>query len=103
MRIQIHAQDPELPPAFREFAEERVSETLEYLSDQLTLVEVHMKDINGQKNGGDKRCVIEARPRGMDPVAVEHEAAQAREALVKASDKLKKALTHRFGRRDARN
>ena len=102
MRIQIHAQDPELPPEFREFAEERVADTLEHLADQLTLVEVHMKDLNGQKHGIDKRCVIEARPRGMDPIAVEHDAAQAKDALIKASEKLKSALTHRFGRRDAR-
>ena len=102
MRIQIHAQDPELPPEFREFAEERVAETLDYLAEQLTSVEVHMKDVNGQKHGVDKRCVIEARPRGMDPVAVEHQAAHAKDALIKASDKLKSALTHRFGRRAAR-
>ena len=102
MRIQIHAQDPELPPEFREFAEGRLSETLEYLSEHLTLVEVHMKDTNGQKRGIDKRCVIEARPRGMDPIAVEHDAAHAQDALIKASEKLKNALTSRLGRRAAR-
>ncbi len=102
MRIQIHIQDPELPPTFRAFAEERVSETLQYLSDQLTLVEVHMKDVNGQKRGIDKHCGIEARPRGMDPVAVDHDAAEAGEALAGACNKLKSALTSRFGRRDDR-
>ena len=102
MRVQIHIRDPELPAAFREFAAERVSETLQYLSDQLTLVEVYMTDINGQKRGVDKHCGIEARPRGMDPVAVDHDAAEANEALVGACAKLKSALTHRFGRRDKR-
>ena len=102
MRIQIHAQDPELPPEFRTFAEARVAETLAYMADRLTLVEVHIKDVNGQKHGVDKRCVIEARPRGMDPVAVEHQAAQAKDALVKAADKLKSVLTSRFGRLEAR-
>ena len=101
-RIQIHAVDPELPAAFRSFAEERISETLQHLADRLTLVEVYMKDVNASKGGVDKRCVIEARPRGMDPLAAEHEAAGAREALLGASEKLQRALTSRFGRLDER-
>jgi len=102
MRIQIHTHDPELPPEFRTFAEERIAEVLEYVSERLTLVEVHMRDTNAQKHGVDKRCVIEARPRGLDPIAVEHEAAQAKDALVKAADKLKNALSRRFGKLEAR-
>ncbi|MFV1957814.1 MAG: HPF/RaiA family ribosome-associated protein [Planctomycetota bacterium] len=101
MRFLYHAQDPELPPAFHSFAEERVLAILGHLTERLTQVEVHMKDTNAHKQGIDKRCVIEARPRGMDPVAAEHEAAEARDALVGAGKKLENLLTSRFGRRDA--
>jgi ribosome-associated translation inhibitor RaiA len=98
MQIQIHSQDPSLPAAFRTFAEEKISTTLQHLAERLTRVEVHFKDLNGQKGGIDKRCVMEARPRGMDPVVVEHDAAEAREALVHASGKLERALRTRFER-----
>lgn len=99
MQIQVHALDGELPAAFRDFAEARVSETLRYLARRLTRVEVHMTDINGRKQGIDKRCVIEARPRGMKPVVVEHEAAEARDALLQAAQKLQRALKTQFDRR----
>jgi len=102
MQIQVNTVDGELPAAFREFAEARVSETLRHLSRRLTRVEVHMKDVNGQKQGIDKRCVIEARPRGMNPVVVEHQAAEAREALLQAAQKLQRALKTQFDRRSAR-
>lgn len=101
MQIQIHVQDTTLPPTFRDFAEERISAGLDTLADRLTRVEAHFKDLNGQKGGVDKRCVLEARPRGMDPIAVEHDATEVREALLQAIGKLERALRHRFDRRAA--
>jgi hypothetical protein len=41
---------------------------------------------------------MEARPRGLDPIVVEHDAAEASEALVQASGKLERALRTRFER-----
>ena len=36
--------------------------------ERLTRIEVHVRDENGAKGGGDdKACVIEARPRGAGP------------------------------------
>lgn len=101
MRIQVYLQDGELPSSFREYVEKEVADALEYVADRLTQVEVHMKDVNGQKHGVDKRCTIEARPRGMDPIAVEHDAEHARDAVSEASAKLARALRHRFERREA--
>ena len=48
-----------------------VTATLSRFSDQLTRVEVHVSDENADKGGAaDKKCVIEARPVGLQPVAV---------------------------------
>jgi ribosome-associated translation inhibitor RaiA len=98
MQIQIHTQDHSLPAAFRTFAEEKITHALQHLAERLTRVEVHFKDLNGHKGGIDKRCVMEARPRGLDPIVVEHDAAEASEALVQASGKLERALRTRFER-----
>lgn len=98
MQIQIHTQDHSLPAAFRTFAEEKIASTLQHHAERLTRVEVHFKDLNGHKGGVDKRCVLEARPRGMDPIVVEHDAAEARDALIHASGKLERALRTRFER-----
>jgi ribosome-associated translation inhibitor RaiA len=96
MRIQVYVQDQELPAVFQDFAEKKVAEALGHLAERLTSVEVHVKDLNAHKNGIDKRCVIEARPRGLDPVAVECDAEHARDAVTLASAKLERALRHRF-------
>ncbi|MBK7713771.1 MAG: HPF/RaiA family ribosome-associated protein [Bacteroidales bacterium] len=48
-----------------------ISEGLSRFSQHITRLEVHLSDENGPKNGvNDKRCMIEARPEGMQPVAV---------------------------------
>ena len=61
-------------------------------------VEVHLRDTNGQKGGSDKRCLIEARPRGLDPWTAEHEAVSLKEAFQGALGKLSRVLEHKFGR-----
>jgi ribosomal subunit interface protein len=99
MQIQIYSQDIELSDPFRTFIEEKIQETLSHVAERLTRVEVHLKDMNSQKNGRDKRCLIEARPRGMEPVAVEHDADSPRDAVQHAAQKLGRALQHRFDKR----
>jgi len=97
MQIQIFAQGVDLPDALRGFVERQVTEVLDHLTDRLTRVEVHLKDQNSpRKNGIDKHCLIEARPRGMDPVVAEHDASEFRDAVHQATLKLERALQHRI-------
>lgn len=64
---------------------------------QLTRVEVHFRDDNASKsNGDDKRCVLEARPAGMQPVVVEEVAATIDEALDVAVEKMARLLNSTF-------
>ena len=83
--------------------EERVKATveteLERFDDHLTRVEVHLNDENSSKSGPhDKRCQIEARPKGLQPISVTHKAESLELAIDGAVDKLNNALAHQFGK-----
>ena len=69
-----------------------IESSLSRFQDQLTRVEVHLSDINGPKGGVDKRCVIEVRPAGRQPLAAAHEAATIMESVRGAADKLERNL-----------
>lgn len=65
--------------------------------DKITRLEVHFGDENGDKSGvNDKRCLIEARPEKMQPVAVTHHADTNEKAFQGALDKIKKVLDTAF-------
>jgi ribosome-associated translation inhibitor RaiA len=76
-----------------------VSEELSRFSEQITRVEVHFSDENGSKEGhNDKRCMVEARLAGMNPVAVINFANTHEQAVFGALDKLKTSLKTITGR-----
>jgi ribosome-associated translation inhibitor RaiA len=67
---------------------------------RVTRVEVHIADDNAHKHGpSDKRCMLEARPAGMHPIAVESRAADFYAAVSDAAGKLGRALAHRLERK----
>ena len=76
-----------------------LSEGLSRFSNQLTRLEVHLSDEDGNKEGlNDIRCLLEARLEGRPPVAVTHQA-NTRELAVKgAMEKLNTTLTSSLGR-----
>jgi ribosome-associated translation inhibitor RaiA len=76
-----------------------ISEGLSRFSQQITRVEVHLSDENGDKEGSnDKRCVIEARLAGMKPIAVTNHGNTHEQAVEGAVDKLKSSLDTMLGR-----
>lgn len=73
--------------------------TLGRFGNQITRVEVHLRDLNGPKSvGDDKSCLLEARLAGRQPMVVSHEAASLRQAIDGATDKLELALDKLLGR-----
>src|ERR1039458_5649719 len=59
----------------------------------------HLSDENGDKSGpNDKRCVMEARLEGRQPVAVTHQAATLDQALEGAAHKLTRLIESTLGR-----
>lgn len=79
-----------------------LEDALSHYAERLTRVEVHLNDVNSSKGGArDKRCMLEARLKGHEPVAVTHEAESIDLALAGATDKLLSALERRIGRMNA--
>jgi ribosomal subunit interface protein len=81
------------------YVQSTMEATLERFARQLTRVEVHISDDNGEKSrGDDKRCTIEVRPKGMNPLAVTHTAGTVDEAIDGAAGKIAKLLSHTIDR-----
>jgi ribosome-associated translation inhibitor RaiA len=77
----------------------KVENALSRFSDHITRVEVHLSDQNSHKNSpGDKRCMMEARLEGRQPIAVTHEAETLDQAIGGASDKLTRLIENTLGR-----
>lgn len=78
---------------------ETLEEALSRFDEQITRVEVHLSDENGGKEGSDdKRCLLEARLRGLGPVVVSHAAENMDFAVGGAIDKLVKSLESTIGK-----
>lgn len=80
-----------------------VQTALSHHKAQVTRVEVHLSDENGAKPGakgtpGDKRCVMEARLQGRQPLAVTHHADNQHQAITGAADKLNRLIESTLGK-----
>ncbi|MFC2092655.1 HPF/RaiA family ribosome-associated protein [Bacteroidota bacterium] len=76
-----------------------ISEGLSRFSEHITRLEVHLSDENSHKDGmNDKRCMIEGRLEGKQPIAVTNQANTLEQAVTGAVDKLKSSLDTKIGR-----
>ena len=76
---------------------EELATTLARFEDKVTRLEVHLGDENSERSGvNDKRCLIEARPINMQPVAFTNHADSTEKAFHGALDKIKKVLETTF-------
>lgn len=81
------------------FFNDTLQDALSRFQDQITRVEVHLSDENAQKEGADdKRCLLEARLKGLKPVVVSHSAENLDLAVSGAIDKLVKTLGNTIGK-----
>jgi len=79
-----------------------IEKSLGRFSSQITRLEVHLNDENSHKEGqNDKRCMLEARMEGRQPIAVTNNADTNEHAVKGALDKLIASLETIIGR--ARN
>lgn len=100
MKIQINTDDNiEGREELAEQAKATVESTVGHLAEHITRVEVHLSDENSDKGGShDKRCMMEARLEGHQPIAVTDEAEAIDQAIDGAAEKLKRSLDHTLGR-----
>lgn len=76
---------------------EELEKSLSRFGDKITRVEVHLGDENKDKFGvDDKRCLIEVRLAGLNPLAVTHNADTIEKAFSGATDKIKRVLGTTF-------
>jgi ribosome-associated translation inhibitor RaiA len=72
---------------------------LDRFTDRITRLEVHLGDENSHKSGADdKRCMIEARLKRLQPIAATHQAPTIDLAVAGAAEKVKRALESTIGR-----
>lgn len=86
------------------WVETELKDKLRRFGDHITRVEVHLSDASASRVGAtDKRCTLEARLAGRQPLAVSHDAAKVGDAVRGALDKLHHKLDAVLGRlHDAR-
>lgn len=101
MNILINTNGFELTDPIAAHVRARVEHALSHQVDKFTRVEAHLGDNAAHKSSpADKRCMLEARPKGLDPIAVTFEHADLYSAVNGAADKLKRAVQTKFGKLD---
>ena len=100
MKIQVNSDSSiTTSKEFITFVQEVVDQSVQNFKEHITRVVVHFSDENGNKFGtSDKRCVMEARLEGRQPIAVTDDAATLHEVTNGAAEKLKHALKTILGR-----
>jgi ribosomal subunit interface protein len=101
MKVLLNSDNQiEVNDVLTAFVQGEVDRALGRFEDKLTRVEVHLRDLNGPKEGplADKRCVIEARPAGWQALIASEDAETVTEAILEAANKMKRQLESAFGR-----
>lgn len=82
--------------------EDRVRERLSRFGDRLTRVEVHLRDVDGDRNGPQGiEAKVEVRPAGGQPLVTTDNGADADAALSGALRKAVDAIDRSFAKQDA--
>ena len=100
MIIQLNGdKNLNIHEAFGEKLNALLNHHLGRFSEHITRLEVHLSDENGRKEGQhDKRCVLEAKFEGRQPIAVTADAHTHEQSVKAAIDKLKTSLDTITGR-----
>ena len=104
MQIQINSdKNIVLHTRLSNFVDTEINRILSRFNTHLTRVEAHLSDENAAKSGPqDKRCLLEARPRDHQAVAVTESAADIQAAVSVAAHKMQRLLESTFGRIEAK-
>ena len=100
MQVQVHTDDNiQGGESLAHWVQEEAASRLARFRDTITRLEVFLTDTAaGKDTPNDKRCRLEARPAGRQPVTVTAEADKTADAFTGAVDKLIRALDTDLGR-----
>jgi hypothetical protein len=104
MQIQVNTDSSiQGDQRVKELAREIVSSHIGHHSPRISRIEVHLSDVNAKKGGSDDiRCMVEARPEGVRPLAVTENARDIEAALRGAGRKIRNLLDSELGKLDRR-
>lgn len=102
MQVRVNTSNGiENKNALELWADDYLNEELARFRQEITGIEVQLSDENKARSGAsDKRCMMEARLNGHDPLAVNHHAESQDLAFRGATQKLIRKLEHTFGKLD---
>ena len=102
MQVQVNTSNGiENKDSLERWADDFLNESLDRFRQDITRIEVQLRDTNsGKKGADDKRCTLEARIAGRDPLAATHHAPSQDEANRGATQKLINHLEHTLGKLD---
>ncbi|TWT75376.1 HPF/RaiA family ribosome-associated protein [Allorhodopirellula solitaria] len=110
MQIQTHTDNHiQGGEALYAHVQESVEHALERYERRITRVEVFLAEEHahdkhvGHNEDFDKRCVMEARLRGLKPISVRHHSTTVRDAFEGAADKLRHLVEKTIGRLEQRH
>ena len=102
MQVQVNTSNGvENKDTLERWASDYLNDALGRFTQDITRVEVQLRDVNAGKKGPDeKRCMLEARINGREPIAATHHAPSQDEAFRGATQRLIHLLEHTLGKLD---
>lgn len=102
MQVQVNTSNGiQNKDALERWADEFLNEALARFKQEITRIEVQLSDENSsKKSASHKRCMLEARLNGHEPLAVNHHAETQDEAFRGATQKLTRLIEHTLGKLD---
>lgn len=101
MQVQIHTNGIANSDALNARLQQELEAALRIYSDQITRIEAHLHDDNGPKHGNDKRCLLEIRLAGHQPLAVESASDDMYLSITQATGKAQRAVRNKIERHEA--
>lgn len=99
MNVQIHTSDFTLTDGLREHIAWRVVHATQHGRDLISRIVVHLADVNGPRGGIDKRCALELRLKGAQPLVVDDVQTDLYIAIDRAFERIGRSLHRRLARR----
>ncbi|MDR2872868.1 MAG: HPF/RaiA family ribosome-associated protein [Xanthomonadaceae bacterium] len=100
MKIQLNTDRYiQSDPSVVRHVEQTLESALSRFADHITRIEVHLSDLNAGKTGAnDKRCLMEARMEGHQPLTASDDADTVASAITGAAKKLQRVLDSALGK-----
>lgn len=102
MQTVIRARGLELNPVLKDEIERRVGFAVDRFSDRISVIDVHVADVNGPRGGVDKSCQIAAELADGGEIRISEHHQNLFAAVRAACDRLRHLIGGRFALRRKR-